>query len=916
MNISKISIPSFKGAENNNTNQHRIIKSTPSSDCFQKTGNVSFGYSFFDDLTPFMDFTFRLLDIIKREHEERLMQTLITALSDKGMQHTITTLRISKIEDLMKKLTYFDTLIPVFKDSGIATLTQLDFFVKQYKKTPATRQVFNGQEIEAVKIYGKLTRKDDLSNYPDLLLYLYNNEDAQDNPEYESLNTYPAFLRKLGINKFSEFEERFKHLKPQFNGFESISDKVAALDYIQSTYDTKTALLDGILKSAPSMKKNSAEKLYPVVCDIVDYYYDKNSGKSLEGLESVLELAEQTRKLKTQALADFGIDAAEADTEKKIRFFQFLNQNEISIGDFNEISRKSFIAPDNNSIKDKITNKRFFTKCIAEIKGISDQEAAILYRTFSSVINASYSEETGSLDNLKTLLNLVQQYKLKNQDGILRLYNEAYSAKKKNITTEELCEFLELFNYNNSQDIFADAKKQKTTAVKLLQAEKQKFLDVKPEIESFTESGESDFFTGETALGIYKKYHNLIQSSSDSVATTLRNIADFNSSDSTEQKRRTEEISNFTKYFSSKYDAIKFINTNQISFEEDNDSAEYKKNCIAVLEAISQDNSPQKEDRINYFINSGFLLKSRSQLSELIKMTPDAGTRKEVMAIIADKKIPSLNHMEKFFMKYAADETSGKKLLQYLRSLPENISFTDNIHLLENLEDKISELNLPIHITADNIDEVRTESLPINGDISSSQIVDLVNRIYNAPADSNFLRVLPLSTTDKTYKHNAHRLAEELVFKTKSAPASYQNIMRLLRLDKKSLQLPEDVSDYLYIRAIKEVLPAEFVEFVNSDDWLQYSSGEETPNLILHAKLRAIERFALNDADDISSLYSEETKEKLRNLFRTVYTEKPTEVRGTNFSKRFIVNHLFDSNIIEAVFSPAGEMITIVPKSK
>ena len=119
--------------------------------------------------------------------------------------------------------------------------------------------------------------------------------------------------------------------------------------------------------------------------------------------------------------------------------------------------------------------------------------------------------------------------------------------------------------------------------------------------------------------------------------------------------------------------------------------------------------------------------------------------------------------------------------------------------------------------------------------------------------------------TNECNKFSSKNIAEEIVFKMKKSSESYQNIIRLLQLDKKSLGLDEELPDYLYIRALIQVLPEEFVDFVNSNDWIKYSN-DDVANLSLHARLRAIDRFALSETDDISDLYSDETKEKLKNV--------------------------------------------------
>ena len=194
-----------------------------------------------------------------------------------------------------------------------------------------------------------------------------------------------------------------------------------------------------------------------------------------------------------------------------------------------------------------------------------------------------------------------------------------------------------------------------------------------------------------------------------------------------------------------------------------------------------------------------------------------------------------------------------------------------------------------------------------------------MNAIYDADTNQNFLTVLP-DSKEKVHRHySRYRIAEELVTKMSSAKGSYQNLVKLLGIDRETLKIPNETPKHLYIEAVEKSLPRKFVEFVNSNEWINFSDdiSQKAPNIVLHARLRALDRFALNNnTTSIEELYTEETISRLKNLFKSVYCETPIDVRGTDHTKRIITNHVYDSNIIEAVFSPKGQMITIVHKSK
>ena len=166
-------------------------------------------------------------------------------------------------------------------------------------------------------------------------------------------------------------------------------------------------------------------------------------------------------------------------------------------------------------------------------------------------------------------------------------------------------------------------------------------------------------------------------------------------------------------------------------------------------------------------------------------------------------------------------------------------------------------------------------------------------------------------------KYATSSFAKEIATRIDKSDESYQNISRLLHLDRQSLKLDENCSTYIYTRAIQKALPSEFVEFVESNDWIQYSNKNvKMPSISFHAKLRAIDRFALNGVSDIKELYTEEAKNKLKSLMQTVYMSTPTQISSNGYEKRLIADFNHNGREIEVVFSQNGKMVTIVPRRK
>ena len=110
----------------------------------------------------------------------------------------------------------------LFKSSGFKNVATIETFAQIYSRNS---KPFRGQGIEAIEIYGILKNKEDLSKYGELLLYQFNEEYSKEKADYEVLNRTTEFLKQIGLQDFSKFDEKFGHLKSKFNNFEDISDK-------------------------------------------------------------------------------------------------------------------------------------------------------------------------------------------------------------------------------------------------------------------------------------------------------------------------------------------------------------------------------------------------------------------------------------------------------------------------------------------------------------------------------------------------------------------------------------------------------------------------------------------------------------------------------------------------------------------
>lgn len=799
--------------------------------------------------------------------------------------------------------------------SGIDTLGKLINFIRLYTGNQNTnlRKIFKRQDIEAIKIFGVLKSQSDLGKFPELLLYLYNREEGKEEPDYNLLNDYTEFLKQIGLNDFNNFNSKFAHLKSDFNDFDNIADKVAAIDYIRDTYDERIAYLEGIKSQLPEYERLSAQDIYAKTNNVVDFLYG-NEGYNSEQSAAIIKIAMTADKIKPSALKNTAKDFNGFQTiEDTVIFYELLSECKVSANDVNVLFAKSIVS-DNDTLSN-IINKRQLTDYISEYKQISPSESEVFYKKYADIINAVFDDNSGDMEDVGFLINVIETFGINGNDSFLSFYNRAASTKKKNLTIDEIRTFLDLLRFTPSKDLFKQAKGQNITAVELLQKEKSNFDQIKDDIEQFIESDESAYFAGKTALEIYTSYKDILSDSSQSVINILRNIADFNIGSSDDYKQKTADIKKFSKFFPDKKHMLEFISTSAIKFDAAAEDKEYRQNCLCIFDSLyDEEDIETSQNRIASIVSSGFLRNSKTKLTEFLSQMPEKSTRKAVLSVIADKKVGSINALEKFFKTYKQNNTTGKELLKYLHNLPDNIDFRMTFNILTSLQERINSLNIPISINSSNINMINTEEYISPQSVSSQDIAILLNAMCGIEGDSNFISALPETYERKNHKYSAFNIAHDIVVKKDKSDESYQNIVRIFGLEKDNLKLPQDCSDYIYIEAIAKTLPKEFIEFVNSDEWLDYKyDGETIPNLALHARLRAIDRFALNDASDIKVLYSEETKRKLQELFKTIYTSIPSDIKGTDQSKRIIINTGSNSNVIKAVFTNKGQIITIIP---
>lgn len=795
--------------------------------------------------------------------------------------------------------TFFNEL---FKDAGLKTFSQLRFFIKTYKQNPETKNIFKGQNIEAVTIYGNLKNKSDLANFPEFLLNSYYKM-QEEGYDFDTVNANLDFLHKIGINNADELDKKCAHLKPIFNNFENPEDKVDAINYLRETYDTKIAYIDEIKQNHKSLGGLNSESIYKSNLDVIDYYYFGNEEPGLGEFENIFELAAQNSKLKMHSVTNSFPFETPSD---KVNFYKFLKDCSVDVQTFNALTSKSIVSDtDTHKI---LRNYKPATSYISETQEIDKKSASDYYAKFKDVINAVYEDENP--DSIKDLNKVIKTFGLKNADSFLQLYNKVFESKNKTITSEDVKNLVRLAAYAEDKDFFKAAKSQNVTPAKYLVSQKRQIENACFEIEKFIDADTDGYFAGQSVEEIYNEYKSLISQSPENIEGILQSAIDFNVQNSAEYTAKAQELAKFTQFFDDRTSLLKFLRDNNIKLDDSEKETEYRNCCLDVLNSVRNSGGEEAEKRLDYYKTSGFLRKSQDKLKGFLKRAEEQGIKQDALCTIADFKFKSIRSYTKFIKKYRNHNGTEKELVKFLQNLPENISYDALGSKIKYFQEKLDSLNVPVTINSDNINYIDPSYFQKGSSITIKDINEFLSKINNSEGCENLISVFPSSLKGRKGYYSANEIAKDIVLNMDKSDESYQNILKLLNVDKNFLGLESDDSYYLRAVALQMQIPDEFVGFVNSTDWMKYDDDNtKIPNLSLHARLRAIDRFALSQADDISKLYTDETKEHLKDVFYAVYTGLPSDIKGSDGTIKLCIP--CEPKDISAVFNTEGKMVTI-----
>ncbi len=887
------------------------LKNGVSYDTFEKN-NVSFGEK--------INYGELFYDIVKVSNDmlrEGFVNDYLTYVSDNQIMSSMKKLRNYKIEKFndvifTKNDSYRGYLENLLKHSGIKNVMGLENFIKYSFKNPDVKKVFKDNSIQELEIYGYLNSKGNLAKYPQALLYIYQLEKSEKEPDYNILNEYCDVFSKLGLNNFNDFDKKFAHLKSDFNDFETMEDKFNLINYLDKTYEDRLNFISELLPLENAKGKKSPEYIYKNNNDVFDYLYMHQNDESKNDIKETVKIISESNQIKMSVMKKFeeqfnGFNSV----EDKIKFYNYLRVNNISPSELNMLASNYIIS--DIDINTCVENKDVATEDLEILFDNNNQKTTDFYLKFKDSVNALYDKETKGTEDVECLINIINRFNIKNQESLLQFYNRATNNNKKNITAEELRNFADLFRYSDSQNLFEIAKQKHTTVEKLLQSEKALFEKYREGIKDFIEKDETGYLSDKNPIDIFKEYKNQIINSEHNISEILSNIVDFNIKNSDEYSYKISKINGLKQFFPQKDLLFKFIHKANIKFDNSPEENQHIENCRVILSKLYDENNEELTvRRIKNLNKTGFLKMSKSSLSQFISSFDNEEKLSEVVEIIADRKIKSLSKWRDFLKKHQGKEKYfDKNLVSHIKSSPQDMNFDNYVNSLSEFENRMEKMGFGFKITNSKIKNLDMNEIKNVQKMSDTDFYIALNKFLRAPEGKNFIYTLKNSMCKEPRIYSKNMVAQEIIYRQYEDEHEYSNIEKALKLRKKDLDLSSNGSYAEYIDAINKAIPDKFIDFINSKEWRDcFDNGEEFPNLSFHAVLRIIDRFALSNGR-IDDLYKPQTVEMLKNVLKTLYTQLPVYMReGENDTQ--VLFFEYDNGKIKTMIKKNGSISTIV----
>ena len=932
-----------KKSSNNRLSDNLVCTNTisvPKNDMFIKSKDISFGAEKSNDWSLEQIYKEILLDmaddIISTASNDGLF--LLSCFMGSGLAgctNKTVELYISDSPNLpaVFEESFSRDLLSFFNKTGIEDFSDLFELTSEIKSIKNFDEIFEFSPSGYLIIRSQISDKEQIKKFPNILKNMYMT--ITESSLNCTMDDAVSYLKNQGVqNEDSAFNKRFGILKGYFNDFNTYEDKCFAVLYCMLVHDDKMNMLSDLLKSRNI--NDDPEKIYKNFAPLLDLYYLRNEGKGFglagELIDTLIDSANIKKYPKSIADSKFSFSTEEG----KLVFAQMLKRNNLSADQFSRLFSRPHVTEVDE--KSEILYYDIMSNAISRVLDTDIKTAQEIYENFSDVIISLYKTSGNDIGIVSSFLRSAKKYQLRDSKDFYDFYKKCHESSSKNqkskkhksngnksteiklIEPEKLLGFVELLKFDSSDNILEAAKLKNTIPSRILLSEKQKFEELEPIIENYILSSENSIFAGVSPFEIFSKYRNRLNVSPVKIPSVLREIENEQLEKTSEFKKRQEKISAFNSFFKNDKSKLKFIENSEIDLSADFNSG-YNKACLEFLSAASEllDKSGYR-NFVGYLSENRFLSKSKLQPENISKLTSLAKVDNSIFGLVASGRITDIKSFLDFLDEYKDEFGEFGNITAFITEMPDDMTIDTVQEKFSQLQSMFACYGLSIPINNRNISAISYDKLTKSKYTDSEfneMILGLVEP-YTKDSDVNFVSFYNGIFEKLKNNYLKTQLADEIISTADKRTSRYVNLERITHskgavedyLRKSGMQVRERAK-----RSIIKKIPNDFMNFIRSDEWLNFKDDNtKIPDVSMHARLRLLERFVLDEYDDINNLDYDKIAKKTKDILKTIYAAKPINVkRNPETQGSLIAEYLYDGNIIKAVFAEGGKLVTIFP---
>lgn len=801
-----------------------------------------------------------------------------------------------------------EELKKILEEANITSTQSLIELGKIYKSILNKKTISRYPGTEMIEIYGKLNDPKDLLNFTEMLDYAcLKSKFSEENVDF---NDVIASMKFFGVKDEKEFFDKFSHLQSEFNNFEDEGDRFNAFEYVRDSYNAKRETMEYIKSTTPVLKDLDIDEFYRQNSDIIDYLYIHNQKSFFNSLRKIMISISCQEKIKPSVLKNIPDIVDDKNPESKISFYEFLLDEELTTTELNAMASQAYY--DGIKVSDTIINRSEIVEDLIGMLGVDNVEARAFYACFAHILNAIYNEtqKTFTISPTDNLLVTAKEFDIANDKEFAKFYSDVVrnpnkpSKNKKGtqkISQKDIVNFIDLLSFLDIPMVEKYKQDKRYPLYLELKKKKSEFIKVENRIQSeLNKQKAHKYFT--STFDVFTNYYDLYLSSK-TIEAFVQNAIEIRKEEFKEIMTNESALHITLQYYFEDKNALdEFLNKNEIDLAR---KTPYDILCKRIITCLFKGKDIEEgKDLAQKLSQSDFILNSKNQLAKFA----GGKTEKELqtlLEIVLNQNISSIQDLNALLKPYLNAQKQISKFLAHFKA--QNMNFEDYLNRLRQIQKDLDNFGFPLTINEDNIEMVDFSELD-KGKLSLTCACNLVNKLLGVQ-NGNFILGLENSLVQIHPKYSAKQIAKELIYsQTGKYQESYKGFINKYNLDSEDFGFVNP-NEEEYQNILQDCFDNNLnvlQRFINSDFWLPSFENGKTPNLGLHARMRLIDRFILQEGKE---LFSDESIKELQNIINTIYFETPSKMEKAKNSIALYFMH--EDYEIKAIFNKEGQMITV-----